>query len=93
MDQLLGYFNKLKRFYELDSYFNLNLKDGDSDGVDFEKFSDDVLSIVEEEKLLAEHKIKQLTKAGKAKEKKSNYLVTLMQIEFLSIPKIVESFF
>jgi len=51
------------------------------------------LSIVEEEKLLAEHKIKQLTKAGKAKEKKSNYLVTLMQIEFLSIPKIVESFF
>ena len=70
MHQLLGYFYKLKRFFELDSYFNLNLKDGDSDGVDFEKFSDDILTIVEEEKLLAEQRSKQLSRRDNEKKKK-----------------------
>ena len=41
------------RMYELDSYFNLNpeVEDVSSSGRDFEKFGDDLLEILEEERI------------------------------------------
>jgi len=43
----------MMRMYELDSYFNLNpeVEDVSSSGRDFEKFGDDLLEILEEERI------------------------------------------